>query len=387
MPLISADYIFDGTQFLPPHTFLDVNEYGHLLAIVYNQQPNTNTTHYEGIICPGFINTHCHLELSALHQKINPHQGLLAFLPQVTPIRQSLSNHQLIEATLIWQEQMWRNGIQAVADICNTNISLDAKKQSKIKYHNFIEVFGLNQANANSIITQAKTLLQEFEQVGASCITPHAPYSISKPLFEALNQLNSNQLYSIHINESQQEAEYIQHGKGPFEQWFTKLLNQPPQPVLLAKNSFDFINQLLPNLTQWLWVHHTYTQQTEIDFAIQQFDSNYWCTCPKANLFLENTTPQHLNYLLQHNQTITIGTDSLASNDNLCVFQEIKILQQKHNIPTAELLKMATFNGANALKMPDLGRLKEGTNAGLVHIKQANSLDITHSNSHSIRIY
>jgi len=99
-----------------------LNENDKIVDILPDNHPKTeNITieKHQGIIVPGFINSHCHLELSHLHQKIQKGTGLVEFIKQVA--RGEKYELDLIESKITEaDEAMYKAGIVAVGDSGNT---------------------------------------------------------------------------------------------------------------------------------------------------------------------------------------------------------------------------------------------------------------------------
>jgi len=99
--------------------------------------------------------------------------------------------------------------------------------------------------------------------------------------------------------------------------------------------------------------------------ALSNYDSLYWCTCPKANLYIENKLPNYKQFV-DADVKMTIGTDSLASNDTLCILEEMKAIQSYVSLDV--LVRWACKNGAEFLSLESLGTLEKGKRPGLNHI-------------------
>ena len=125
----------------------------------------------------------------------------------------------------------------------------------------------------------------------------------------------------------------------------------------------------LGNCKNLLLVHNTFTKNEDIIWANKLYNELYWCLCPNANLYIENSLPQ-LNNFIADNCRMIIGTDSLASNTSLSITSEINALLANFNwIKIADTLKWATYNGAEALGIEDkFGGFIKGKNAGLNHL-------------------
>ncbi|QQR94699.1 MAG: amidohydrolase family protein [Bacteroidota bacterium] len=118
------------------------------------------------------------------------------------------------------------------------------------------------------------------------------------------------------------------------------------------------------------FVHNTFSSDDDIQFAIKNVKKAWWCFCPNANLYIENTLPE-IERITKATENILIGTDSLASNDQLSILSELKIITNKFpQITLHQLLTWSTINGAKALKMDnELGTLEKGKKPGLVLIE------------------
>src|SRR5690606_13924882 len=104
---------------------------------------------YAGIITPGFVDTHCHLELSHMKGVIPKHTGLIPFLQQVIAQR-SADEANITQAMRAADKELYDNGVVAVGDHANTGISAPVKKDSKLHYHTFVEVLGFEPEMAGS---------------------------------------------------------------------------------------------------------------------------------------------------------------------------------------------------------------------------------------------
>jgi cytosine/adenosine deaminase-related metal-dependent hydrolase len=205
---LSADYIFPIYQAPIKNGVVAVNENGEVLGL-YSLGDSVirgkNIEHYKGVITPGFVNAHCHLELSHLFGQIPKHTTLIPFLQRV--IGQKLPENSLMEAAMEEADkQMYNSGIVAVGDISNTIRSKKVKLGSKIHYHTFLEILGFDPKQATSALSRGKDLKNEFYPLSAS-IVPHAPYSVSPDLFLAIQKLSDegSNLFSIHNQESEEE--------------------------------------------------------------------------------------------------------------------------------------------------------------------------------------
>ncbi|MGE9516395.1 MAG: amidohydrolase family protein [Solitalea-like symbiont of Tyrophagus putrescentiae] len=320
--------------------------------------------HFDGYICPGFINTHCHLELSHLANKITQGAGLTEFIKEVQLKRNIYSKDEITKAIADAEQTMINNGIVAVGDITNSDVSFNQKNKKNLKYHSFIEVFGL-QKTTDTIIKESNELLNKAPQT--SSITPHAPYSVSEELFKTINTISdSGTLISVHNQESEEENKLYQHRQGKFLNLYEHFKIDLTNFNTYNKTSVKTYLQWLKNGKKLL-VHNTYTNKDDLDFIKKQ-NNIYICLCPGANLYIEKKLAD-IKMLHKSNIPITIGTDSLASNNNLCILSEILIiLKQYPEITLQEVLSWACKNAAEYFGYTQLGTLTIGKSPGLLSI-------------------
>jgi len=330
--------------------------------------------HYEGIICPGFINTHCHLELSFMKSKIEAGQGLHTFIKEVESLKKP-NDEEVLEAIKTTDNEMYTNGIVAVGDISNTSNTFAYKANaSKIYYHTFLEIYAFDETRADAAFERGLKLQDELREFLdnkiylQSSITPHAPYSASVKLLNLFSRhaQQNNSILTIHNQETEDENLFFTEKKGsildrlksfniPTDNW------QAP-----GKSSLQATLPHLPATNKLQLVHNTFTNQDDISFAADYNPNLFWCFCVNANLYIENKVP-NVNLFIQNNCNITLGTDSYASNWSLSIFDEIKTLQKYFpKIELNTLLTWATLNGANYLGIQNkFGSIQKGKTPGL----------------------
>ena len=369
MRFISADFIFDGSHFLQPAQVLVLDDNDRILEIVSGSSV-TATEHFEGMLLPGLVNAHCHLELSHMKGQIERHTGLVNFLLQVNQRRHNTSEEEKRLAIEQAEASMMMLGIVAVGDISNTLDTLQTKQQKHLRYHTFVECFGLLENNASARFNDAITRSHNFSLFHPSSVTLHAPYSVTDSLLKLVNQAATGKILSIHNQECEAENELFISGAGSFHQLFEAILGQPYSFTPSGKSSLQTYLSKLDNAARILLVHNTVSSTQDIEFAAQLKNHVSWCLCPNANLYIENQLPD-IPLLIEHGCHIVLGTDSLASNHALNLFEEILTLQAAFpQITLEEKLTWATRNGAEALGINDkLGELKAGKKPGIIQVK------------------
>jgi len=342
-----------------------------------------------GIIVPGFVNTHCHLELSHMKGQVSEGKGMADFISELVPKRNKFTEEQIKIAIADAEAEMIANGIVAVGDISNTDHGFEQKEKANIYYHTFIEIFDLNPEKANEVFAQGQNLKSQISNLKSS-IVPHAPYSVTPDLFELINEVKQ-EISCIHNQESKTENELFNKKSGALLELFFKLGYDLDWIEETGKNSIrSSLPHLLRNKKIQL-VHNTFTSKKDFAWA-QSFVTNpipgndeiqlYWCTCPNANMYIENKLP---DYSILINGKVTIGTDSYASNWSLSILDEMKTIQKHFSqISLEKLLEWGTKNGAEFLGIEKtFGTIEKDKKPGLNLIENVdlNSFSLTEKSS------
>ncbi len=372
---ISAQQIHDGKGWLPAGSALLVSDQGTIESIL--PETDSETTMYDGVLCPGFVNVHCHLELSHMKGRIPEHTGLVPFLKTVSLQRNEHTEEEKKTARKQAFQEMVNNGIVAVGDIANSTDTLDLRALDQLHFHTFVEALGFSEVNAaRSFGFALKTFGTYKEQASrvkllTQSITPHAPYSVSAPLFRAIDAHEPSGLLSIHNQESEAENQYYYSKEGNIRDLLGSLGIDDGFFVPSGLTSLKTYLEWLSPGKVYIFVHNTFTSVEDVQYVKSRLRAAHWCLCPNANLYIENRLPD-INMLRHEQVDLCIGTDSLASNHQLSILSElISIRKQYPNIAWEELLKWGTHNGATALQMQDkLGTIEPGKQPGILQITQ-----------------
>lgn len=369
---IKATQLFDGYRFRHGEVLILKND-GTIDAIVEESEAGDDIIEWNGLVTPGFINCHCHLELSHLKDLITEKTGLLSFILQVIQKR-GMDKEQILQASADAEQQMLLNGIVAVGDICNTTDTLHQKQKQNLYYHSFIEVLGSDPTTADKSFEFYENVYADFSEKLDSknvSITPHAPYTVSQPLWEKVIRHNSSGLKSIHNQETPDENEWFAAKTGGFADMFRQLNINTSSFTASGSTSLQTYLQKFSPRQQVILVHNVYTSEEDLQFSKTMPNQVFWCLCPNANQYISNAMPD-VPLFIKHNCNVVLGTDSLASNHQLSIWEEIKTIRQKFpQIPIEQLLQWGTINGAKALQAEHLyGSFEKGKKPGIVFIDQ-----------------
>ena len=380
----TADHIFTGHELLSGNAVLVTDETGVVVDIIDKKDAGDDIETFKGVLSPGFINCHCHLELSHMKGLIPKHTGLVDFILKVVNERH-FDETEILAAIEKGENEMLQNGIVAVGDICNNAFTIPQKTKGRLRYHNFIEASGFPPAIAPARFQRATEFYNSYAaSLPANSIVPHAPYSVSPEMFAMINEFPNNDLITIHNQETRAENEFFEKGTGDFLRLYEKM---GIDISFFKPSQRSSLQTWLPYFTKHqsiILVHNLATSAADIEFAKPSTfnfqPSTLFCLCPNANLYISNTLPD-VNTFTDHHCNIVLGTDSLSSNDQLCILEEIKTLQQNFpHVKLTTLLQWATLNGARALQMDtELGSFEKGKKPGILLIDGINDLVISPS--------
>ncbi|MEO6406362.1 MAG: amidohydrolase family protein [Ferruginibacter sp.] len=370
----NATKLFSGTEMFFNDKVLVCHPDGTIENIINLQDAGDDVEYFPGLICPGFINAHCHLDLSHLQNEIPEGTGLVDFVQQVMSKKNDKTAVEKLIAMEAAANELSGSGTVAVGDICNGEESIAIKINSPIAWKNFVEISGFVNATAAQRLEPGLETINSFKAKGLNAqLVPHSPYSVSKTLFKRINEETAGGIVTIHNQEAVAENGLYKNKTGGMLRLYENLGIDISGFEATGTTS---IKSWLPYFTRQqsiISVHNSFSSEEDIQFAknyaVANLRSIHFCICINANLYIENQLPP-INMLMAQGCDLIIGTDSYASNHHLNVWQEIKNIQDHFSqIPLVTILKWATINGARALDMEDkLGSFERGKTPGIVHI-------------------
>ena len=374
-----ATKLFDGYRFLEEDKVLITDDEGQIEAIVSVAEAGDDVQQLEGILSPGLINCHCHLELSHLKNVIPPHTGLIEFLCSVVTKR-DFSPEIIQQEIANAEKEMYDNGTVAVGDIGNTADTDEVKSKSKIRWQNFVEVLSFTDEKAEENFNHYKGVADKLDAALSTSdiphrtsLVPHAPYSISPKTFQMINEATKGQVISIHNQEHPAEDKLYKTGGGDYLRLFKIFgIDKSPFPVT-GKSSIRSVLPFFNNGQTIFLVHNTFMPEEDVIWANEYAAANglklVYCLCINANLYIENKVPP-IDRLMKHNCQIVLGTDSYSSNWQLSIVKEMEAIHKYFpQIPVETILHWVTSNGAKALGWEnELGNFNKKNKAGVILI-------------------
>ena len=382
-----ATQLFTGTELLQDQLVLITKQDGTVEGIVGLEEAGDDIQSFEGVLSPGFINAHCHLELSHMKGMIPTETGLGEFVKQIVGLRK-VPEAQIQEAIVNAETEMIANGIVAVGDISNTTDTLAQKEKNNLAYYNFVEIYDLDPTLAPDKMIAGLAVQKQFTDSGLTAsLIPHAPYSVTFALWKLLAKHFGTHTITMHNQETPAENEFFETKSGSFLSMYERTKISLDFFHATGLSSLQSVLPFFKNASTSILVHNSFTTAADINAIDKEMPNTFWCLCPNANQYIEKTMPP-IELLQKHDAKIIVGTDSLASNWSLNILDELKTIQKYNpSIPLAEMLTWATLNGALALQMDKrLGSFETGKKPGVVLIEGVNEYGSLTAHTSSRRI-
>ena len=373
MKRIAAKYVYPLTSTEPlVNGFVEVEDDGTIVRTGICKDPAKEPVFLDGALVPGFVNAHCHVELSYMKGLFRKGTGMAGFIDQINELRDTKSLEQKVSDLTQAMDSLWEQGVVAMADISNCDDSFAVKARHPMYTRTFLEVFGTEPEDCGAVMEGVRKLKAVADGFGIDAApTPHACYTMSPELVTAVSAegLKSGFL-SFHSEETEEEEEMLKYGSG--KMWENRVKAGMSVPPVTGKSSLlYFIDRLLqshpaPFDEHILLVHECCMDQEGIDAVKAVMNHPFVAICPLSNLFIHNALPP-IDLMRRNGLKVCVGTDSLSSNDDLRIVDELFCLQRNFpEVPLGELFTWASRNGAEFLSKPEFGTLEAGKKPGLV---------------------
>ncbi len=369
---IAAPLVLTPSGELMQNTVVSFDSQGMVISVecdVENLDSLASVEYYDGVLIPGMVNAHCHLELSYLLGQVSEGKGLVEFIREIMAVRGDFTEQQQIERAIAEDRKMWSEGVQGICDISNGTASFEAKRTSNILYYTYAEYFNMPSDNElEAYFAKVTSHIEPAEEIGLDiAASPHSTYMVGDKLFK--KGANSQRL-SIHFLETPSELEYFEKKGGMYD--FVTEDGMSPD-FLHYGSHVDRIIASLPASTPLLLVHNTQINEQEVEKLIAYFTDVTFVLCPRSNYFIERAYPPAMMFH-RLGVNVAMGTDSLTSNHSLQMAREIEfLLNNNPELPLAVALHWATKGGAVGLKAEDrIGSFEVGKTPGAVLLEGVN---------------
>lgn len=322
---------------------------------------------HSGILTPGFVNAHTHMELSFFDGVFVPGGSMVAFLRQIDSLRIDIDQERINRSLEKGYEALRADGQVAYADISNAADTVPFKAHEQFMSVSFVEVFGVNAELANKAWSTGRSVWEAYQQAGVqrAYMTPHAPYSVGRELWSLLEpELEKAPIFSLHFAETPQEMEFMEQGTGAMEYLYAHVwkreTNVPPMDTVM-----EYLRRFGALGKRILLVHCTALTQPMMQQIKEYCPQATIVLCPASNLFIGGAMPP-VELLRKEGMRLAVGTDSLSSSPTLSILEQLRILNRYNPVlPIAELFTWATLGGAEACGFEGLGRIAVGAHPGV----------------------
>lgn len=345
---------------------LTVDSKGSIVEIAPDQENIDSlemVEYYNGILIPGMVNAHCHLELSYLLGQVSQGKGLVEFIREIMSVRNDFTFECQQDKAIVEDRKMWSEGVQGCLDISNGEASFEAKRSSNLLYHTYAEYFNMpSDDKVDSYYAASTAHMAKARALGLKISqTPHSNYMVGDKLFK---KSADSEACSIHFMETPSEVDYFEKSGKMYD--FVTSDNMVPDFLHYGGHAERLIGSL-PKDMPLLLVHNTMITEQQVDMLSSYFTNLTFVLCPLSNYFIERSFPP-AEMLMRKGVNVALGTDSLTSNHSLTMALELDwLLRNNADLPLGVALKWATLGGAIGLRAEQkIGSFEVGKECGVV---------------------
>jgi cytosine/adenosine deaminase-related metal-dependent hydrolase len=328
-----------------------------------------------GVVLPGLVNAHTHLELSAMRGHVPGGAGFVPWVEHLIGARVSVRPELDAEGIDAAVGELVSCGTVAVGEVTNSLAAVRPLARHGLVGCVFHEVFGVEREPLEKRVRELPHWFEENATPWPSADlayapSPHTLYTthpaVARRLVEEAAEKGLR--VSVHLAEHAAERRYLESGDGPILAWYEARLRLPKASLTWpGKSPIAFAEELGVLAPHVVCVHLTDARPEELAKVAER--GVPVVLCPRSNLYIETRLPPLLA-VLAAGIAPALGTDSLASSPSLDVLAEARALADRFpTVPARELLRMATWNGARALGRDDVGRVARGARPGLLLVE------------------
>lgn len=331
------------------------------------------------LLMPGIVNSHTHLSLSYLKNKIKSGASFPYWIKKIISYTHAMTEEVEKNAIKEGINSLIASGTTTIGDISRSGFSMDIMQDMKVRGIVFFEIFGFKKSMKEEQENRIYKFLKSYKNDDlVKCgLSPHSPYSVSPQLIESAYHLSEAKYlpFAMHIAETKEEVEFIERGEGAFQKLLEDFGRWEPDWKPSQKTPIQYLENI-GTLKGISGIHLNHINEKDIEIIKENNVSVIYC--PKSNQWFQRENICPLMKLLENGINVALGTDSFASNNSLNMFEELFLIKKLFpDIGNESLLQMATINGAKALGLEDeVGSLEKGKWADILCLKVNNGDDI-----------
>jgi cytosine/adenosine deaminase-related metal-dependent hydrolase len=325
-------------------------------------------------LMPGLVNAHTHLELSWMRNRVPPAARFTDWVKTLFAIRGRPDHVMTPEQLAPIREaigELQSSGTVAVGDISNSLAAAGPMREAKLDGVIFHELLGFKERDGASIESTSAARAAAAAAGARVSLAPHAPYSTSLELFSAIRSAvdrNACPIMSVHLGESPEEVEFLERGSGAWRGMLETIGAWRDDWAIPACDPVAYLDRhgLIDEHT--LVVHGV--QFTDSALARLKEIGATLVTCPRSNQWVGVGYPP-IERFYGAGVKVAVGTDSLASVEDLNLFSELQTMRRlAPSMPASKILESGTLTGARALGLGDeLGSLTPGKRAEMIAVE------------------
>ena len=326
------------------------------------------------VLLPALVNAHTHLELSYLAGRVPPSDSFASWVRTIMAARRAHADPaapEILAAARAAIGQARASGTGLVGDVSNTLVTVRLLRDLGMSAQVFHELTGFTEPDPIGLVREARARADALagDDVRVS-VAPHAPYSVSAALFEAIRadiDAHPTSISSVHLGENPEELELLRHGGGPIKSVLQDLGRWPPDWEPPRATPVGYLTDLGFLDARTLVVHGVQFIGEDLDRLRAR--GTTLVSCPRSNLHVGVGSPP-LEAFYAMDVDVALGTDSLASVADLNMFRELAEARRiAPRVPARRLLESATLTGARALGFDaEYGSLQAGKRAAVIQV-------------------
>lgn len=353
-------------------------EDGRILAVgteprTKNREPRTTNHEQRTVVLPALVNAHTHLELSWMEGLVPPGDAMPSWAARLIAERSEANLTHAAEgrrnAVVRAIEAANATGTVLVGDVTNALEACGPLADSALWATVFYELLGFRSDDPAGLVKAAKERLSDVPRSDRlrATVVPHAPYSVSPALFGAIAASADGEPVSVHLGESAEEVQFLRDGQGPWRDLLERLGAWTPDWIPPGCGPVEYMARLGLLNDRLIAVHGVQFSEQELGRLANAGAT--LVTCPRSNKWT-GAGMAPVQRFFASGVRVAVGTDSLASVEDLNMFNELaEVRRQAPNVPAGEILKSATLNGAIALGFgAELGSITPGKRAKLLEV-------------------
>lgn len=302
----------------------------------------------EGVVVPGLVNAHTHLELSFLKDTLSGGKGVSGMATEIGSHRKDVSRREMREAAIGELERAIKKGTYFYNDIGNDAEFSDFLRSAGFFHGNrFHEILGFSNPFDQRRISTAREAMKKDHML---LPTPHSIYGSSPAVLRYIRENARYNSMSIHLFEHPEE-EALMEGRGSLKKFLEDIGQYKEHSEMMNTSVLSYLDRTgMLSYKKLFLVHLLHAGNEQLTYLNEKVPHSAWVLCHRSNEFL-GYERKNWELILNSPMTMLIGTDSIATTPDVCVMSELKALNDTGRIPESRLLKAATFNAYEYLEI------------------------------------